>query len=198
MANRDVYEEQNKNEEEVLEKYRSSMKGLHTSDIDKVRERYGRNVLEEPKKKSMIIKFLSKFQNTVAYILIIAIFFSWYLGNIKDAVAITLALFLGATLGFFQEYRSEKALSYLKFMTTQKIRVRRSGKDHIIDSSDLVPGDIIIIEEGMKVPADIRILTCFNIEANESTLTGESLPVEKFSTKSSDNILYAGTITTSG
>jgi Ca2+-transporting ATPase len=184
--------------EETLDKFETHRNGIAQTEAEERIKKYGKNSLDEPKKKNLILEYLSQFNNNILKILMVAAIISWFLGNQKDTIGIMFAVILSATIGFIQEYRSDRAVEYLKNMTKQKVRVKRDGSEKLIDSLDIVPGDIVIIEEGMKIPADMRLLVSIDIQVNESTLTGESLPIEKDNEVEKDNLLYTGTTVVSG
>lgn len=183
---------------EVLSFLDSSSDGLSNEEAKKRLEKYGSNAFAKAKKISKLDLFLNQFKNTIQYILISAAILSFYLGETKDGIAILFAVLLSGTIGFVQESRSENALEFLEKLTIQTVRIKRKFSQQVLDSKFLVPGDLVIIEDGMKVPADIRLLESFSITVNESTMTGESLPVEKSASKDSDNILLCGTNIVSG
>ncbi|MBI5228039.1 calcium-translocating P-type ATPase, PMCA-type [Candidatus Micrarchaeota archaeon] len=198
QADENGYEEKQITVDQLFSKYGTSEKGLTEYEVKERFAKYGPNEIIETKKKSAIMLLLSQFGNTIQLILLIAAIISWFLGNIKDAIAIVFAILLSGFIGFFQEYRAEKAIEYLKKLAVQNVRIRRDGSELIVHSNELVPGDLVIIEEGMRVPADIRVIKSLNLACNESTLTGESLAVEKYNEPKKDNILYSGTIVSSG
>ena len=174
--------------EEVKEKLHTDLeKGLKNSEIITRREKYGKNELDNNKKEGIIIKFLKQFNDFMIIILIMASIISagisYYQGqnDYIDSIIIIAIVVLNAIMGVLQEAKAEKSIESLKKMTPQKTRVIRENKEIQINSSELVVGDLIILEAGNSVPADCRILESYNLKAEESSLTGETIPVEKSS-----------------
>ena len=199
---------------DLLRELQTSESGLSTADVRKRLDEYGQNVLTQKKKTSALSILISQFKNTLTLILLGAVglvLFIYYFGERDTSDLIEAGLILAIVLmitffGFIQEYKAEKALESLKKLLAFKAKVRRNDTEEEIDVSELVPGDVIIIEEGLKVPADIRLIQVINLFANEASLTGESTTVEKVDisipadTQMADqrNMLFAGTIITSG
>lgn len=154
-------------------------KGLTEQEVQKRREKYGKNEIESGKKKTLLSMFLSQFQDLLIIILILAAIISGFLGETLDAIAIIFIVVLNAIMSTIQEYRAEKALDAIKNMIAPKAKVIRSGEIKEVLSSDLVPGDVVILAEGDKVPADLRIFESNSLHINEAILTGESMPVDK-------------------
>ncbi len=189
--------------------------GLTTQEINENRQRYGFNELPG-KKRSLILLFLRQFQNILVYILAAALVLSILLPflerksptveNFSDALVIVAILLLNAILGFVQEFRAEKALSALKVLSAANARVRRGGEELIIPARELVPGDIVILEAGDRIPADGELLKVSHFEVDESSLTGESKPVlkqleivdEKLPLAEQKNKVFSGTFVTKG
>src|SRR3989344_1076805 len=170
------------------------MKGLTQNQVDNFLKQYGPNVISEPPKKSILIKFIEQFNNFLTLLLIIAAIFSIILGENIDGILILAIVVLNAFFGLYQEAKAEESLKALKEMTVTKIRVIRDGREQEIDSKYLVPGDVVYLEEGVKVPADGKIIETINLEINEAALTGESLAVEK----KLEEEIYSGTIVARG
>lgn len=164
---------------EVLAECNSTERGLKEVVAKERLKEYGVNELKEGKRISPLEIFVSQFKNLVVVILMVATVISFLLGEFIDAGAITFILILIAIVGFIQEYRAEKEIQALKKLASLKASAIREGKRKEIDAKELVPGDIIILETGKKVPADSRLLEAINLEAQESSLTGESIPVKK-------------------
>lgn len=141
--------------------------------------RFGPNILKQTKGPGILSIFLSQFTNLLVIILLIAAFISLLLGEKIDAIMIMAIVLINAIVGFIQEYKVEKAIEHLKKLVTTNAKVYRDGKLLEIPSAELVPGDLIVIEEGMKIPADIRIVQAINLQTIEAPLTGESTPVSK-------------------
>ncbi|MBU4502195.1 MAG: cation-translocating P-type ATPase, partial [Nanoarchaeota archaeon] len=181
-------------------------KGLSQQKVEKRLEEYGFNQLEKKERIHPIKIFLKQFKDPIIMILLGAIIISLAVGAFIDALVIAIILVLNAVIGFSQEYKAEKSIELLKKMSSLHAKVRRDGKEQSIEAKFLVPGDIIILEAGDKVPADARILKPIEIHVNESMLTGESLPVKKSLTTieketplaERKNMLFSGTILTNG
>ena len=167
--------------EETVEKLASDPKqGLSSAEIEQRLARYGPNMLVERSGISLWRILFNQLKEVMVIILIIAAVVSLILGETLDAVIIITIVFLNAALGFTQEYRAEKAMSALKKMSVPTVRVRRDGDIQEVSSTDLVPGDIVLLDAGSLVPADGRLVEAANLKAQESALTGESEPVEKY------------------
>ena len=192
--------------DEVLNELKTTDKGLTTSEATARLTTYGKNALEERGKISPLIILLEQFDSPVVWILLAALVISFILGEKVDAIVILAILIINAILGFIQEYNAAKDIDALKKLSSLKALAIRDGKAKEIDSSEVVPGDILIIREGDKVPADARIIEAVMLEAQESILTGESLPVKKTREKltapneiaEQRNMLFSGTIITKG
>jgi len=153
--------------------------GLAVEDARRRLEIYGYNELKEEEKASPFTLFINQFKNTLIIILLIATILSALIGELVDAGIIMAIVIFCAVLGFIQEYRAERALEALKKMLTPTITALRGGRDHEIPSKELVPGDIILLEAGDKIPADGRLIEIHSLQCDEAPLTGESFPVEK-------------------
>ena len=165
---------------EVAHELNTDLKnGLSGKEVLQRRQKYGPNALPEKKKDLLIFKFFSQFKNFLILILIAATFISFITGEYLEAFAILTIVILNATVGFIQETQAEKSLTSLKTMEITMSKVVRDKRLTIIPSEELVPGDIVILESGDKVPADIRIGEAFALKVSEAILTGESEPAEK-------------------
>ncbi len=153
-------------------------------------------ILAKPATSALQI-FISQFQSILVLLLIIAAGASFFLSDLIDGLLIMLIIIVNAIFGFIQEYKAEKSIAALNNMTITKVRVVRGGQEQEIDSRDVVVGDIIILEEGNKVPADGILTESINCEINEAALTGESIPVLK-STNESDYKVFLGTLVARG
>jgi Ca2+-transporting ATPase len=142
-------------------------------------EKYGYNELAVEEKTSPFTLFINQFKNTLIIILLIATVLSALVGELVDAGIIVAIVIFCAALGFIQEYRAERALDALKKMLTPTITVLRGGKEHEVLAKELVPGDILLLEAGDKIPADGRLSEIHSLQCDEAPLTGESFPVEK-------------------
>ena len=170
--------------ESIYEKLDTSINGLDEKEVEKRIEKYGKNKIEGAKKKSKIVKFLNQFNDMMIIILIIvavlmAMYGVLYSHEYTDTIVIAVVVIINATMGFIQEQKAEVTLESLKKYVTSSCKVRRNGKIIVTDSEILVPGDIIILEAGDKIPVDARIIEETNLKVDESPLTGESVPVKK-------------------
>jgi Ca2+-transporting ATPase len=158
---------------------------------------HGPNALEQAHQTPPLVIFLRQFSSLLVIILIVAAIIAAGLGERIDAIAIGLVVVLNGSLGFFQEWRAETALIALQNMLATTARVRRDGHETVIDTRDIVPGDVVLLAAGDKVPADMRMLSAVQLQVDESILTGESFPVEKDSSNP-DALLFMGTAVASG
>ncbi len=192
--------------EEVMKILETSSKGLTKEEASRRWELYGPNKVQEVRRRSSLKLFLEQFRNALNYILILAVVISIILGDTLDAIIIIVILLFNATLGFVQEYHSEKALEALKELSAPKTIVVREGKEREIKTEELVPGDLVILNTGDKVPADIRLITSVRLRALESILTGEAGSEEKVTGELPEdtplvdrlNMVYSGTVITGG
>ena len=164
---------------DILSKYDTSLNGLGTDEVQKRQKEHGWNEIAEKKPTPLIILFLSQFIDILIGLLIIAAVAAFAIGDIIDAGVIILAVLLNAVMGFIQEYRSQKAIESLKGLITKHAIVRRNGKTEEIDAKELTIGDVVILEEGCKVPADLALIETHRLSCDESQLTGESEAVTK-------------------
>ncbi len=173
-------------------------KGLSSHKVQALFKQYGYNEISEVKQFTLIKSIIGQFDNVLILLLIAAGGVSFFVGERLDSLFIFLIVILNAFFGLYQEFKAEKALSFLKKLTVTTIRVIRDGKEQQIDSRYLVPGDLVYIEEGAKIPADCQIVESRNLEINEASLTGESLPVIKNSHDPNSNQLFMGTVVAKG
>ena len=166
-------------EEEVFQSLGSSQNGLAREEAARRRERFGPNRLADAKQKSLARRFFEQMANPMIIVLIVSAILSGIIGEMVDMTVILLVVVLNAILGVVQESKSEKAIQALQAMTTTRSKVRRSGTVQEVDSHSLVPGDVVLLEAGDAVPADMRLFRMSNLKIDESALTGESVPVEK-------------------
>jgi Ca2+-transporting ATPase len=164
--------------EEVFQKLGTGPSGLSEGEAARRLREYGPNEIAE-KRVSPIVMFLRQFKSFLVYILLAAAALSVLLGEVLDAVLIAAILVLMGFAGFLQEYKAERAVEKLKEMAAPRAKVVRGGAVQQVDARELVPGDIILLEEGDRVPADLRLIEAEELEVDESPLTGESVPVEK-------------------
>ncbi|MBI4139697.1 calcium-translocating P-type ATPase, SERCA-type [Candidatus Woesearchaeota archaeon] len=164
---------------DVFDKLRSSKNGLSGAEASQRLQSFGRNVIERVSFVSPLKIFLSQFSSPVVWVLIVAAVISLALSELVEFWVIMTIVILNSLLGFFQEFRAERAIEALKSFSPDKARVLRDGREVVVDSSLLVPGDVIFLEEGDKIPADARIFSVSLLECQEAVLTGESVPVLK-------------------
>ena len=165
--------------EETLAITLSSPDGLSSAEATVRLNTYGHNIIESKRRNSPFKLLFQQFQNVLIIILLIATALSALLGHGLESVAIAVIVVFAVLLGFIQEYKAEKAIEALRDMAAPQARVRRDGVDQLINATDIVPGDILLLHAGDRVAADYRLLHSNNLRANEASLTGESLPSEK-------------------
>ncbi|MEX1217420.1 MAG: HAD-IC family P-type ATPase [Acidimicrobiales bacterium] len=153
--------------------------GLSTAEVQERQEIHGLNRLAEPPRRSRVSVFLDQFRAGIVYVLAGAGIIAGLLGDIKDLVIIFIVLLLNAILGYLQEAKASNALAALERMLVTRVRVRRNGDTDEVSIDQLVPGDVVLLGAGDRVPADGRLLLAANLSVDESSLTGESVPVEK-------------------
>ena len=163
----------------ILKEFNTTKEGLNQIEVENRVKKYGLNELKEKKKKSPIILFLSQFVDILIILLIIAAIAAYAIGDIIDCYFILLVVCLNAIIGFTQEYRAEKAMDKLKTLVKTDAVVRRDNEVQLIPGNQLTVGDIVLIEEGNKIPADLILIETNDLRIDESSLTGESLPVSK-------------------
>ncbi len=164
---------------DVLGRLNSSENGLRQPEAEKRLEQYGVNELKEGEQRTILDMFIEQFKNLMVIILIAAALIAGLLGEIADTLIIMAVVLLNAVLGVVQENKAEKALAALKMMSSPFSKVKRDGKVELIKSADIVPGDIVYLEAGDYVPADMRLIESYNLKIEEAALTGESVPAEK-------------------
>ncbi len=165
--------------EETLKELNTAKNGLSSVEAQKRTQEYGPNELVEEKKDGPVKKFLMQFMDILIILLIVAAVAAYFVGDAIDAAVILLVVILNATVGFLQENKAEKAMEKLKGLISSEAVVIRDGKTEKIAASRLTRGDVVVIEEGDNVPADIRLIESYDLRIDESSLTGESLPVSK-------------------
>jgi Ca2+-transporting ATPase len=190
---------------ELFTELNSTERGLTSQDARERLAKFGTNEIKETKKISPWKIFLEQFTSPVVWILIAALIISVLVDHLVDAIIIGAILVINAILGFIQEYRAEKAIEALKKVITQQARVIRDGKEQVIPAKDVVPGDIIVLREGEKIPADARLFEANELKTIESSLTGESIPVTKKTGVCTDqiignmfNMVFSGTAIATG
>jgi Ca2+-transporting ATPase len=190
----------------VISQLASKEDGLKEKEACSRLQEYGPNSLPEAAKQPAWLRFLLQFHNVLIYILIAATVVTALMQHWIDTFVILAVVVINAVIGFIQEGKAEKALEGIRNMLSLNARVKREGKTHSVDAKDLVPGDIVLLESGDKIPADLRLIKVRNLKLEESPLTGESVPVEK-KTDALDgnvplgdrfNMAFSGTMVTSG
>lgn len=201
-------------DETVNELKTNEESGLTTEEVNTRKEKYGLNELATKKKKSTFVKFLEQFKDFMIIVLIISAVISGIVGvkqeglsGMTDTIIILVVIIANAIIGVLQENKAEKSLEALQKLSSHVAKVMRNGKLLTIPSRKLVPGDVVILETGDYVPADLRIIEAVNLKAQESALTGESVPVEKMAARIEDekvgigdriNMLFASSLITYG
>ena len=194
--------------DETAELFSSDIKkGLSSERANKALEKYGRNELKQEEKKPLIEKLKDQFLDPMIIILIIASILSAFTGDKVEAVIIIAIVVVNAILSLYQEGRAEKAIAALQKMSSPKAKIIRDGREMEIESGLLVPGDLVVLETGDIVPGDLRLIESQNLKIDESSLTGESVPVEKDAKKvyiqdegigDRKNIAYSSTVVSYG
>jgi len=168
-----------KSKKQLFEEFETTSTGLTDEEVKKRRKKYGENKFVEKEKDGLIKIFFNQFKDSLVIILLIAAIISFFSGNKDSTVVIVLVLVLNSILGAWQTVKAQKSLDSLKKMSSPKCKVIRDHEQLEVDSSELVPGDIVIIEAGDIVPADGRVIENFSLLVNENSLTGESNSIEK-------------------
>ena len=175
----------NKSKDEIYNEFEITEKtGLSDEQVVKNREKYGSNELQAQKKKSLFVKFLEQFKDFMIIVLIIAAIVSGVVGYIEegkitDSLIILVVVIVNAIIGVAQEAKAEKSLEALQKLSSHSAKVIRNGQVNVVASRELVPGDIVVLDTGDYVPADLRIIEAANLKSQEASLTGESVPSEK-------------------
>ena len=201
-----------KSVEETKEYFKVDENGLTSEKVSESRAKYGTNELQAKKKKSTFVKFLEQFKDFMIIVLIIAAIISGVVGYIEgegitDSIIILIVVVLNAVIGVIQENKAEKSLEALQKLSAHVSKVIRNGKMEVIPAKELVPGDIVVLDTGDYVPADLRIIEAVNLKSQEASLTGESVPVDKKTEKientevdlgDRDNMLFSSSLITYG
>ena len=203
----------NKETNEVEKELKTNLQqGLTQDEVEEKRKEFGYNELKAKKKKSLFVKFLEQFKDFMIIVLIIAAIVSGIVGymegeGITDSIIILIVVIVNAIIGVVQESKAEKSLEALQKLSSHVAKVVRNGKVEVVASRELVPGDIVVLDTGDYVPADLRIVEGVNLKSQESSLTGESVPVDKNSEAISDekvgigdrtNMLFSSSLITYG
>jgi Ca2+-transporting ATPase len=195
------------NIDSLFKQFNTSQAGLSATESANRLQTDGYNELEEKKKTPPWVLFLNQFKDFMILVLAAAAILSGAFGDVADTIIIFVIIILNAVVGFIQEFRAEKAMEALKKMSITKTQVIRDDKPHEIESKELVPGDIVVLEAGNVVPADIRLYEINALRIDESSLTGESVPVDKESKELEEgsiplgdqlNMAFKGTLVTNG
>ena len=181
--------------------------GLSSDEAARRLREHGPNELESAGRISRWSLLLAQFKNVLVLILVVAVVLSALMGHALEAIVIAVILLFAVVLGFVQEYRAERAIEALRRMAAPVAAVRRDGEEQGVAARALVPGDVVLLEAGTRVPADARVMEAVNLEVEEAALTGESLPVKKATDPLADaglalgdrrNMAYAGTTVSYG
>jgi P-type Ca2+ transporter type 2C len=190
---------------EVLRNLETSEKGIESEEADLRLKEYGPNKISSEKRRTILMIFLEQFKSFLVGLLLFAMLLSFFLGMYLDAAAIGLIVLMNSFLGFYQEHKAEKAIEELKKLIVSKTTVMRDGEHAEISTDRLVPGDIVLLEEGSRVPADMRLIEVINLKVDESMLTGESEPIVKDTDALKDvelperkNMVFTGTLVSYG
>ena len=193
--------------EATFARLKSARDGLSSEEVARRLEQFGPNELQAAGRVSPWAILLEQFKNVLIIILLVATTLSAFLGHGVEAIAITVIVLFAVVLGFVQEYRAERAIEALRELAAPKATVIRDGRERDVSARDLVPGDVIVLATGDKVPADVRLVEAINLQTNEAALTGESASVEKqtrplagekLPTGDRTSMAYAGTMVTYG
>lgn len=169
-----------KTKEQVVDELEvSPSTGLNEQQVAARLEKYGRNKITGSKKKSLVAMFFAQMQDALIYVLLAATVITFIIGEYTDSIIILSVVLINAIIGVVQEYKAEQAIEALQKMANPKTMVRREGANQEIDSEDLVPGDVVLIDAGRFIPADLRLIQSSNLQIEESALTGESVAASK-------------------
>ena len=194
------------NVEHALERLLTRLDGLNEIEVVERQKRYGFNKLPERKPVGIPIIFLRQFRNPLIYVLLMASVVSVIIDEFTDAIFILAVLLINALIGTIEEWRAERNAASLQKLLKIIVKVKRGGKEQLVPAEELVPGDLVFLESGNRVPADIRLLTANQLSVDESLLTGESTSIEKDARELSmdtpvadrQNMLYAGSTIMAG
>src|SRR5262249_19967091 len=193
--------------DEVVSRLSSNTRsGLDSDEASRRLEQYGRNRLPEGARRSPFVRFLLHFNNVLIYVLLAAGFVKLMLGLWLDATIILAVVVINALLGFIQEGRAEKALDSIRNMLSAEARTLRGGETRMVPAEQLVPGDVVLLESGDRIPADLRLVEVKNLRTEEAALTGESVPADKSTQAAAANatvgdrgcMAFSGTLVVSG
>ena len=192
--------------EQALTHLDATAAGLDSTEADRRRERHGANRLPEPPRRHTLLRFLAHFNNVLIYVLLGAAVVTALLAHWVDTGVILAVVVINAIIGHIQEGRAEQAMAAIRDMLAPRSSVLRDGRRQTIDATELVPGDIVLVEAGDRVPADLRLLEARGLKAEEAILTGESMPVDKGTTPCAQDaalgdrspMLFSGTLIAAG
>lgn len=194
-------------QEEIFRKFQTDKTGLSNQIAEKRLDKYGRNELPKKKPDSILKIIIDEIMDPIILLLIVAIISSVFVGEIVDALAILFIITVDIIIGTIEEKKASNTAEALSNLVKEKVKIVRNGKEILVDSTDITLGDLILLESGDKIAADLRIIECHNFTVDESILTGESLAVEKVSKMlqnkdlaitSQNNMLFAGTSVVTG
>jgi len=190
---------------DVMKNLETGEKGLGHEEADLRLKEYGLNKISTKRRRTSIIIFLEQFKSFLVLLLVFAVILSIFLRLYTDAIAIGIIIIMNALLGFYQEHKAEKAIEALEKMIVSRVTVIREGEHHEISTDNIVPGDIVLLEEGNRIPADIRLMEVSNLKVDESMLTGESVPIlkdvkilEDLQMPERKNMVFMGTLVSYG
>ena len=192
--------------DDIIEKLSSNINGLTSKDAEERLNRYGKNELPKQEKENVFTIFLSELKDPIVLVLLVSVVFCFLIGEVIDALAIIFIILVDLLMGTFQEWKALKNAEALSNMIKVNNKVLRDEEEVLLESGLLVPGDIVLLESGDKISADLRIIKCSNFQVNESVLTGESLAVVKdnyninkeVTISERKNMLFAGTSVITG
>ncbi len=202
----DIIESYRLSTEASLKQYHSTLQGLATKEAVSRQEKFGANKLVETKKDSLLKRFLRQFKDLMLILLSLSAVFSFAISDTRTGIVLLIIVLINAIIGFTQEYKAEKVMASLEKLVVPLAKVKRDGRLSEMPSQELVPGDIIYIEEGDSVPADARILSETELSTNDFALTGESSPSRKFTHAIEEkvplanrhNLIFMGTTVATG
>ena len=182
---------------ELADSLKTSTSGLSSSEAENRLGQYGFNILKNETKRSTFKLLVKQFRSSLVYLLVVASVLSFILNDLNDAIVIAVILIINTGLGFYQEYKSEKAVEKLQKLVGKEVLAIRDGKQVLVAERLLVPGDVVILREGDVVSADIRLFSAQDLSVNESQLSGESVAVAK-SLSGEQALVYAGSVIEQG
>jgi magnesium-transporting ATPase (P-type) len=203
---KNIHNWHNKTSDQTLSELETTYLGLSEADANQRLITYGLNKLPEPVRRNVLLRFFHHFQNILIYVLLGAAAITALLGHVVDTFVIVAVIIINAVIGFLQEGKAEKAMDAIRHMLALRASVIRDGRRHTVKGEELVPGDIVLLDAGDKLPADLRFVKTHSLQIQESILTGESMAVDKHSKPVTTDaplgdrfcIGYSGTTVTSG